>query len=101
MQRISVHEVNERLAKGEYLNLVDVREPDEHAGFNIGGILIPLRKIQRMEVDELENLKNQELICYCRSGNRSGQACQMLDMMGFTNTKNLDGGMLAWKEKIR
>ena len=101
MQRISVHEVNERLAKGESLNLVDVREPDEHAGFNIGGILIPLRKIQRMEVDELEDLKNQELICYCRSGNRSGQACQMLDMMGFTNTKNLDGGMLAWKEKIR
>ena len=101
MQRISVQEVNERLAKGESLNLVDVREADEHAGFNIGGMLIPLRKIQRMEVDELENLKNQELICYCRSGNRSGQACQMLDMMGFTNTKNLEGGMLAWKEKVR
>jgi rhodanese-related sulfurtransferase len=54
-----------------------------------------------MQVDELEGLKGQELICYCRSGNRSGQACQLLEMMGFTNTRNLEGGMLAWKEKIR
>jgi|SRR6185312_1283086 rhodanese-related sulfurtransferase len=101
MQRISVQEVNERLAKGELLNLVDVREPAEHAEFNIGGLTIPLGKIQQMEVDQLESLKNQELICYCRSGNRSGQACQILNMLGFTNTKNLEGGMLAWKEKIR
>jgi rhodanese-related sulfurtransferase len=52
-----------------------------------------------MEVDQLESLKNQEVICYCRSGNRSGQACQILDMLGFTNTKNLQGGMLAWQSK--
>jgi rhodanese-related sulfurtransferase len=101
MQRISVQEVNERLAKGESLNLVDVREPAEHSEFNIGGVLIPLGKIRQMQVDELEGMKNLELICYCRSGNRSGQACQVLDMLGFTNTKNLEGGMLAWKEKIR
>ncbi|MEO6962166.1 MAG: rhodanese-like domain-containing protein [Puia sp.] len=100
MQTISVMEVNERLAKGETLNLVDVRELSEHTEFNIGGVLIPLGRIQQMQVDELENLKNKELICYCRSGNRSGQACHILDMMGFTNTKNLAGGMLAWKEKI-
>jgi rhodanese-related sulfurtransferase len=101
METISVLEVNDRLAKGERLNLVDVREPSEHAEFNIGGLLIPLGKIQHMEVDELEELKTQELICYCRSGNRSGQACQILDAMGFTNTKNLTGGMLAWREKIQ
>ncbi len=100
MQTISVLEVNERLAKGEPLNLVDVREPAEHTEFNIGGVLIPLKKIQQMQVDELDDLKNKELICYCRSGNRSGQACQILGMMGFTNIKNLEGGMLAWKEKI-
>jgi rhodanese-related sulfurtransferase len=100
MQTISVLEVNERLAKGETLNLVDVRELSEHTEFNIGGVLVPLGRIQQMQVDELENLKDKELICYCRSGNRSGQACQILDMMGFTNTKNLAGGMLAWKEKI-
>jgi rhodanese-related sulfurtransferase len=52
-----------------------------------------------MQVDELEDLKDEEVICYCRSGNRSGQACMILDMLGFRNTKNLAGGMMAWQEK--
>jgi rhodanese-related sulfurtransferase len=98
MQLISVSELKERISKGEKLNLVDVREISEHDEFNIGGILIPLVKFQAMELDQLETLKDQELICYCRSGNRSGQACQILDMLGFTNTKNLQGGMLAWQK---
>lgn len=98
MQLITVTELKERLANGEKLNLVDVREIAEHNEFNIGGQLIPLGKIQIMEVDQLEALKNQELIFYCRSGNRSGQACQILDTLGFTNTKNLQGGMLAWQK---
>jgi rhodanese-related sulfurtransferase len=98
MQLITVSELKERLNRGEKLNLVDVREPAENMEFNIGGKLIPLGKIQNMEVDQLEALKNEELICYCRSGNRSGQACQILDLLGFTNTKNLQGGMLAWKQ---
>src|SRR5450631_4249833 len=98
MQLITVSELKKRLDNGEKLNLVDVREPAENKEFNIGGELIPLGKIQRMEVDQLEPLKNQEIICYCRSGNRSGQACQILDMLGFTNTKNVQGGMLAWQQ---
>jgi rhodanese-related sulfurtransferase len=98
MELITIAELKERLDRGELLNLVDVREPGEHAEFNIGGQLLPLGKIQTMEVDQLEAFKDQELICYCRSGNRSGQACQILDMLGFTNTKNLQGGMLAWQK---
>jgi rhodanese-related sulfurtransferase len=100
MQNITAEEVKERLDNGEQLNLVDVREPHEHAEFNIGGILFPLGKIQAMQVDELENLKDEEVIVYCRSGNRSGQAAMILDTMGFTNTKNLTGGMLKWQEKF-
>jgi rhodanese-related sulfurtransferase len=99
MNNISVDELKSRIDAGEKLNIVDVREPHENADFNIGGTLIPLGKIQSMQIDELEDLKNQELIVYCRSGNRSGQACMFLDAMGFTNTKNLVGGMLAWQEK--
>jgi rhodanese-related sulfurtransferase len=100
MQNISVEELKERLSSGEQPNLVDVREPHENADFNIGGTLVPLGKIKSMSVDELEDLKDEELICYCRSGNRSGQACLMLETMGFKNTKNLVGGMLAWEEKF-
>ena len=100
MQNITAEEVKKRLDKGEKLNLLDVREPHEHADFNIGGLLFPLGKIQSMQVDEIENLKNEEVIVYCRSGNRSGQAAQILDMLGFTDTKNLTGGMLKWQEKF-
>jgi len=98
MQLITVSELKERLEKGEKLNLVDVREVSEHNEFNIGGELIPLGKIQTMEVDQLDALKDQEIILYCRSGNRSGQACLILETLGFTNTKNLQGGMLAWQK---
>lgn len=100
MQNITPEEVKERLDKGEQLNLVDVREPHERAGFNIGGVHIPLGQVQMMQVDELDNLKNEEVIVYCRSGNRSGQAAMILDTLGFANTKNLSGGMLAWQQKF-
>lgn len=100
MQNITVEELKKRLDAGEKLNIVDVREPHEHADFNIGGILYPLGQVQTMQVDELEEFKNEEVIVYCRSGNRSGQACMILDALGFTNTKNLVGGMLAWQEKF-
>lgn len=97
MQNITAEEVKARLDAGEKLNLVDVREPHEHADFNIGGTLYPLGKIQTMQVDELEGLKEDEVIVYCRSGNRSGQAAMILDMLGFKNTKNLVGGMMNWE----
>ena len=99
MKNISVKELKERLAAGEQLNLLDVREPDENAAFNIGSKLFPLGKIQSMQVDELEDWKEQEVIIYCRSGNRSMRACMFLETMGFTNTSNLEGGMLAWDEQ--
>jgi len=100
MNTITPEEVKARLAAGEKLNLIDVREPSENAAFNIGGILCPLGKIKDFDVDELESLKDQEVILYCRSGNRSGQATMMLQTMGFSNPKNLVGGMLAWQEKF-
>jgi len=99
MQIITAEEVKSRLVAGERLNLIDVREPAENAEFNIGGMLLPLGHIQNMNVEEIDALKDQEVICYCRSGNRSGQACLILDSLGFSNTKNMAGGMLAWREK--
>ncbi len=99
MELITAEEVKSRLDAGEQLNLIDVREPSENAEFNIGGILLPLGKIQSMNIYEIEDLREKEVICYCRSGNRSAQACQILDMLGFIKTKNLSGGMLGWQEK--
>ena len=100
MDNITVEELKKRLDAGEKLNIVDVREPHEKADFDIGGVLIPLGRVLSMQIDEIEDLKDKEVIVYCRSGNRSGQACMFLDAMGFKNTRNLVGGMLAWQEKV-
>lgn len=100
MQTISVEELKARIDAGETLHLLDVREPFEHEDFNIGGVLLPLGKIQTLQTDDIEDWKDQEVICYCRSGNRSGQACMILEGAGFTNLKNLSGGMNAWQDRI-
>ena len=100
MENITVEELKKRLDQGEKLNIVDVREPYENAEFNIGGLLYPLGNIQSMMLDELEPFKNEEIILYCRTGNRSGQACMILETLGFKNTRNLVGGVMAWQDKF-
>lgn len=100
MENITAEELKKRLDSGEELHIVDVREPHEREEFNIGGIHLPLGDIRAMQVDELEPFRDKELIVYCKSGNRSGQACMLLDTMGFSNTKNLVGGMMNWREQF-
>ncbi len=100
MQTITVEALKAKLDSGEKINLVDVREPHEHADFNIGGLLLPLGNIQTMQLDNIEDFKEEELYIYCRSGNRSGQACLILSTAGFQNIINVTGGMLAWQERI-
>ncbi len=101
MINITAEEIKERIDAGETLHLIDVREPHENTEFNIGGTLLPLGKIQSMQIEEIEDLKNEEVIFYCRSGGRSMMAATFLEQLGFTNTKNLAGGMLGWQEKFK
>lgn len=96
---ITIEELKERLDKGEKLHIIDVREVFEHEAFNIGGENIPMGTIPT-KMNNLEHLKNEEVIVYCRSGNRSGNIKNFLTSSGFTNVKNLLGGMLAWQEKF-
>ncbi|HEX5152893.1 MAG TPA: rhodanese-like domain-containing protein [Parafilimonas sp.] len=100
MQTITVKELKERLDKGENVHLVDVREPYENAEFNIGGTLLPLGDIRNMQTESIDGWKQDEIVLYCRSGNRSGIAALILEQLGFEKPKNLTGGMLAWKENF-
>jgi rhodanese-related sulfurtransferase len=101
MKTISVEELKKRMDSNENLNLLDVREDIENAEFNIGGTHFRLRRIQDMAIEDIEHLKDEEVICYCRSGQRSQMACLMLEHLGFTNTVNLTGGVIEWQEKIK
>ncbi|PZP49801.1 MAG: NADH oxidase [Pseudopedobacter saltans] len=99
MNTITVEELKARLDGGEEINLLDVREPDEHEEFNIGGRLVPLGEIRTLALDDIEDWEGKDVVVYCRSGNRSGQASLILENAGF-NPINLTGGMLAWQEKF-
>jgi rhodanese-related sulfurtransferase len=96
MQNITVQELKQRKEAGEELFILDVREPSEYAETNMGAVLIPLGKVVNAQIDEIEDWKDKEVIVHCRSGVRSLNACMVLEQFGFTNTKNLEGGIIAW-----
>src|ERR1700744_3422731 len=98
MKNITVDELKSRLDAGEQFHIIDVREPDEYAAYNIGAKLIPLGQIMSLQLDELEDLKNEELIIHCKAGGRSMQACMILEQAGFTNVVNVTGGTMAWRK---
>ena len=50
------------------------------------------------KLEELDKSKNYYV--YCRSGNRSGQACAIMNQLGFENAYNLVGGILEWKGEL-
>lgn len=100
MKNISVEELKEKMDSGNKVHLIDVREPHEYAEYNIGAQLIPLGKIQSMQIEEIENLKEEEIILHCRSGIRSVTAALFLEMQGFKNVINVTGGVQAWVAKF-
>jgi rhodanese-related sulfurtransferase len=99
MKNMTVEELKQKLDSGEKINLIDCREPHEYEEANLGGRLIPLSRFQMMDLDELEDLKNEDVIVHCRSGRRSMMACSILDQMGFAHTYNVEGGIQAWIDK--
>ena len=101
MKNISHTELSNRIQKGENINLLDVREPDEHAAFNIGGTNLPLGHVMGMQTDDIADWQEEEVVVYCQGGRRSMQAGLMLETLGFKNIINLDGGMNAWQETLK
>jgi len=95
MTDITASELKERLANGEKPFILDVREDWEHQEQNLGGLNIPLGALPD-KLDELEDHKNEEIIVHCRSGARSASAKAFLTQQGFTNVRNLTGGILAY-----
>ncbi len=94
---IDVQQLKARMDQGDdsYI-LIDVREPGEHQGFNIGGQLVPMSIFQQA-IPKMEALMEEEIIVYCRSGSRSATAKHLLQQAGFKNVRNLIGGVLEWQ----
>ena len=98
MKSITSLELSELLKSNAEIQLIDVREPYEHAEFNIGGELIPLSQItQQIHLIEKKN----PVIVYCRKGIRSHIAIQRLqNKIPFDNLVNLTGGIDDWKKQF-
>lgn len=78
--------------------ILDVREDSEYrSGHILNAKLIPLGNL-KARVGELEKYRDQPIVVVCRSGNRSGSACATLGKLGFSQTYNLTGGVMAWQK---
>ncbi|MEO1451119.1 MAG: rhodanese-like domain-containing protein [Bacteroidota bacterium] len=98
---ITVRELKERIDNGTAPVMIDVRESYEWEMQHLDGVRkISLGSIPAFLPELTPELKDQEVVMICRSGGRSGRATQFLANQGFTNVRNLQGGMLAWKEAI-
>lgn len=81
--------------------ILDVRTEDEcNEGMIPGAINIDIYKGQGFIylIEELDKSKNYYV--YCRSGGRSGQACSIMNQLGFEKTYNLLGGMMEWNGEV-
>lgn len=100
MNSITVTELKNRLNNGEQVYVIDVREPHEYEQDNLGAVLVPLSQLRNMDVDQIESIKNEEIIVHCKSGMRSQEACMILSQLGFANPVNLTGGIMEWRNTI-
>lgn len=98
MENLSQSEWKSKLDSSDNSVILDVRTPAEWSE----GIIPNAVKVNFLDsatfVEKIEKLdKNKNYFVYCRSGNRSGQTCQIMDQLGFKESYNLIGGMMEWK----
>lgn len=100
--QISVEALAQRMAEADNLQLVDVREPEELAIAHVDQFIhLPLSEFREWSADIQSRLNPQaETIVMCHHGMRSAQMCQWLLQQGFTNVKNLVGGIDAYASVI-
>ncbi len=95
---VSIHELAGEIQAGRSLVLLDVREPEELAhGVIDGAVFIPMMELP----DRLSELDPEaSIVAICRTGGRSGNVTGLLLSQGFSDVRNLAGGMNAWALEI-
>jgi molybdopterin/thiamine biosynthesis adenylyltransferase/rhodanese-related sulfurtransferase len=97
-ENTTVEALKEKIDRDEKLFILDVREPQEFQICRIpGSTLIPLNELPG-RLPELEG--HEQMVVHCKSGVRSAQAVKLLHEAGFKKAQNLQGGILAWIDKI-
>ena len=95
IKHYSAQEASLKVKKERNVVLLDVRTDTERKQGSIrGSFHIPITSITS-SLNELKKFKDAEIICYCRTGNRSLNAAAKLKKLGF-NASNLKGGIIRW-----
>jgi rhodanese-related sulfurtransferase len=98
IKEVSAEELKARIDAGTAPLLIDVREPWEHQIANIGTAeLIPMNSMPA-RMDALD--KGAEIVVYCHHGQRSWNVAAYMMQHGFTNVKNLTGGIDSWARRV-
>ena len=103
MDQIRVEELAQRLSAAESdIQLVDVREPPEVDIASIAGFVnLPLSQFSQWAEEVPTKLDpHAETFVLCHHGIRSAQMCQLLTSQGFTNVKNITGGIHAYSTLV-
>ena len=99
MRQVTASDLKAEMDAGADIQLIDVRQPDEHDFARIEGAkLIPLGEIlSRMgEIDP-----DRDTVIYCKMGGRSAHAVDALERSGFKGSlRNLAGGITAWSNEV-
>ena len=96
---INAETAMEMMASGDEYTLVDVRTQAEYdEGYIEGALLLPLDQLETLSEEQLTD-KEATILVYCRSGNRSAQASQILVDLGYQNVYDC-GGIVDWPGEI-
>lgn len=96
---VSMDEITEIMEQNEGYVILDVRTHEEYKEGHIpNAICIPNEMIDESVINELPD-KNQLILIYCRSGNRSKQATKKLENLGYTNLVEF-GGIIDWNGEV-
>ena len=95
-------DVADKIAAGEDIILLDVRTPEEYEAVHLeNALLLPVQELSQQSLRDIglgEDMKDKEIILYCRSGARSKTAYDIMSSLGYTNIKSVGGGMIHWEE---
>ena len=98
MNEITAPELKKELSAGKKMLVLDVRTPQEVALGRLDCCVhIPLQELQE-RLSELD--KASDIVVYCKSGGRSRRAIELLQSNGFSNLRNLTGGLTAWSFEV-
>lgn len=99
VKTITVQELQEKISRGERVEMIDVRTPAEFQEIHVvGARLMPLDRLDPKAFMAQRNGASEPLYVLCRSGNRARKACEQFLAAGYENVVCVEGGTLAWEK---